>query len=207
MSDSIYLPVSLGEAIDKLTILDIKLARITDSRRADVLTEYTLLYDKLATFIAEYSSLYTSMKKINALIWDFMDDLRDGQLEGDAYLKLCKKTVDYNDIRFRIKNKINTVSGSLLKEQKGYKVNSILIDIQTDITNSQHIIRAIQYYSCLYDQVVLCGGQGIKEIFNHDPSLLFVEQVDPNTIFKQTFTVTSADYDMGVDELTMNMIL
>ena len=108
--DAIYLPVSLGEAIDKLTILDIKLTRITDSRAADVKKEYDILYNALKPFVEQYVSLYTSMKKVNTLIWEFMDDLRDGVLEGDAYLKLCKKTIEFNDIRFRIKNKINGAS-------------------------------------------------------------------------------------------------
>ena len=43
----LYLPVSLGEAIDKLSILDIKYEKITDNRRNDVKNEYDLLYDKL----------------------------------------------------------------------------------------------------------------------------------------------------------------
>ena len=44
MTDILYLPVSLGEAIDKLTILDIKLDKINDNRKNDVQKEYDLLY-------------------------------------------------------------------------------------------------------------------------------------------------------------------
>ena len=173
-SDSIFLPVSLGEAIDKLTILDIKLARITDSRRDDVLVEYTLLHDKLASYISQYLPLYESMKKVNTTIWDYMDKLRDGSLGGDEYLDLCKKTIEYNDIRFRIKNKINTASGSLLKEQKGYKVNSVLIEINESITAITDLIAPIRYYSCIYDQVVIryTGLFEIATIFKNDPSML-----------------------------------
>ena len=63
MSEIIYLPVSLGEAMDKLTILDIKQDRIKDSRRNDVLVEYDLLYKKLESYISLYKQLYESMKK------------------------------------------------------------------------------------------------------------------------------------------------
>ena len=49
-NDLMYLPVSLGEAMDKLTILDIKLDQIKDNRRIDVEKEYDLLYEKLNHF-------------------------------------------------------------------------------------------------------------------------------------------------------------
>ena len=47
IDNMLFLPVSLGEAIDKLTILDIKMDKITDDRRIDVKNEYDLLYNKL----------------------------------------------------------------------------------------------------------------------------------------------------------------
>ena len=56
-NDILYLPVSLGEAIDKLTILDIKLDKIVDNRKIDVKKEYNLLYDKLKEFIIKYENL------------------------------------------------------------------------------------------------------------------------------------------------------
>jgi len=188
-SSTIYLPVSLGEAIDKLTILDIKLAHITDARRADVLVEYTLLYEKLASHIEQHKTLYESMKKVNVAIWDYMDDLRDGTLSEEAYFRLCKKTIVYNDIRFRIKNKINNAAGSLLKEQKGYKVNSVLIELNDSLTSVTEFIAPIRYYSCLYDQVVVVykGSLDLASAFTEDPTILFPQSVDTGASFKQRF--------------------
>ena len=214
-SDSIFLPVSLGEAIDKLTILDIKLARITDSRRDDVLVEYTLLHDKLASYISQYLPLYESMKKVNTTIWDYMDKLRDGSLGGDEYLDLCKKTIEYNDIRFRIKNKINTASGSLLKEQKGYKVNSVLIEINESITAITDLIAPIRYYSCIYDQVVIryTGLLEISQIFSDDPSIVVTRSVDGATSFKKHFVIANSSSReeilklFNVSDTQMNEIL
>ena len=82
-SDILYLPVSLGEAIDKLTILDIKAEKISDSRKKDVLNEINLLNEKLSEFIMKYNNLYETMKKVNLLIWNMMDVLRDGNLKED----------------------------------------------------------------------------------------------------------------------------
>ena len=118
MNNILYLPVSLGEAIDKLTILDIKCEKIIDNRKVDVQNEYDILYEKLKEYTIMYNELYESMKKINLLIWDQMDILRDGTLSNEDYMKLCKECIESNDIRFRIKNKINLISNSSIREQK-----------------------------------------------------------------------------------------
>jgi hypothetical protein len=201
--DILYLPVSLGEAIDKLTILDIKLARITDTRKVDVEKEHTLLYEKLAEYVNKYESLYTSMKKVNTIIWDYMDALRDGALDEDAYFKLCKKTIELNDVRFRIKNKINYASGALLKEQKGYKTNSVLIDICVKIDLST-LIKYIRYYSYIYDQVVVRGM--VIDEFKSDPCIIFVDSIDQNIVFQKQYSILHYN-DFDVEEEMIDMIL
>jgi hypothetical protein len=97
ISEIIVLPVSLGEAIDKLTILDIKLTNIKDARRESVLVEYNILYEKLAPIINIYNILYRTMRKVNSTIWYDMDRLRDPSLNEVDYIKLCKKTIEYNN--------------------------------------------------------------------------------------------------------------
>ena len=176
----IYLPVSLGEAIDKLTILDIKLDKIKDNRRSDVQKEYNLLYEKLEGFLVEYNDLYKSMKKVNLIIWDMMDLLRDGDVGNEEYLKVCKECVEYNDIRFRVKNKINYASKSVLKEQKSYKVNRIIIEIVDNINNVEDFIRPIKYYSFFYDEIVIKHSENsqLKNIFHYDPTILFISTED-----------------------------
>ena len=176
----IYLPVSLGEAIDKLTILDIKLDKIKDHRRADVQKEYNLLYEKLEGFLVEYNDLYQSMKKVNLIIWNMMDVLRDGDISNEEYLKVCKECVEYNDIRFRVKNKINYAAKSLLKEQKSYKVNRLLIEISDNINNVEYFIRPIKYFSFFYDEIVIkCPENSqLKNIFQYDPTILFISTED-----------------------------
>ena len=59
----IVLPVSLGEALDKLTILDIKCEKIKDSRRDDCLKEYNTLYDSLKEYVTTFSYHYRILKK------------------------------------------------------------------------------------------------------------------------------------------------
>lgn len=103
MSNIINLPVSLGEALDKLTILDIKMMKITDSRLDDVKKEYSLLYEKLKDHIDQYKFYYNTLKQINLSIWEMQDDFRYNN--GDK-TTLCFKIIEDNDRRFRVKKKL-----------------------------------------------------------------------------------------------------
>lgn len=182
-NEIIYLPVSLGEAIDKLTILDIKLNNIKDERKIDVKIEYDLLYDKLKCFLDKYNDLYISMKKINLIIWNQMDSIRDINIKDDKYIKLCKECIEMNDIRFRIKNKINFISNSILKEQKGYKINKLLIKINNEIDNIIDFIQPIKYYSFIYDEIFIYSNnkklsKQLSKEFLYDPTINFKENID-----------------------------
>ena len=190
--DLIYLPVSLGEAIDKLTILDIKLENIKDQRRIDVQKEYDILHDKLKDFLLKYNDLYQTMKKVNLLIWNMMDVLRDGNAGEEEYLKVCKECIEYNDIRFRVKNKINYLSASSLKEQKSYKTNRLLIDISNKIVEIDDFIRPIKYYSFFYDEVVIRHREDskLKQLFEYDPTIIF-DDSSKLVDFKRKITVVS----------------
>jgi hypothetical protein len=176
MTTCVHLPTSIGEAIDKLTILDIKLERITDAnRKADVQREHDALlnHSELTVFIQTHADLYNTMKKANAIIWDMMDVLRTN-ISTEEYLKTCKDCIEFNDIRFRIKARINQASNSELREQKSYKTTVFKLrimgmpDSHADISNVQRILqRPLQYYGILYDEVQMTADDnGANVIVN-----------------------------------------
>ena len=199
----LYLPVSLGEAIDKITILDIKLDKIKDNRKTDVQKEYDLLFEKLKNFITEYKLLYITMKKVNLLIWDMMDILRDGDINEELYLKICKECIEYNDIRFRVKNKINYVSKSLLKEQKSYKINRLIIVINKELNNNEIFFKIIKYFSFVYDEINIISDfklDYLKNNFNYDVTILFKYNID-NKLIEYKSKVIIEDKEYIEDEL------
>ncbi len=194
IDELIYLPVSLGEAIDKLTILDIKLDKIKDNRKVDVQKEYDLLYEKINTFIIKYNDLYQTMKKVNILIWDLMDILRD-DYDNSKYLETCRKCIEYNDVRFRIKNKINCISKSQLKEQKSYKINCLLIEINNDIKDITEFIKPIKYYSFIYDKIIINNNNVLlKEYFLYDNTIEFVLNGHNNNEYIKKYAFINNEY-------------
>jgi hypothetical protein len=194
----LYLPVSLGEAIDKITILDIKLDKIKDNRKNDVQKEYDLLFDKLQIFITDYKQLYSTMKKVNLLIWDMMDILRDGDINEELYLKICKECIEHNDIRFRVKNKINYLSKSLLKEQKSYKINKLIIVINKELNNNETFFNIIKYFSFIYDEINIITKfelDYLKKYFNYDVTILFKSNFENELIeYKNKIIIEDKEY-------------
>lgn len=196
LNSNIYLPVSLGEAIDKLTILDIKLQKIKDSRKLDVQKEYDLLYSKLEQFVTKYSDLYQTMKKVNILIWDMMDMLRGISILEEEYLRICRETIELNDVRFRVKNKINYVSNSELREQKSYRINRIVIDIADEITDIDNFIIPIKYFSYIYDEIVIFSqNEQLKTEFSYDPTIRFLLESEEHIEYQNRFTFFNREYE------------
>jgi len=202
----LLLPVSLGEAIDKLTILDIKYDKIKDNRKNEVKIEFDMLYEKLKDLIEKYNLYYKIMKQINLDIWNMMDLLRDSDISNEDYLIKCKECIEANDIRFRIKNKINFVSNSILKEQKGYNILRIIFDINNYIINSKDLYNIIKYYSFLYDElIILCSEKNINIIndyFKYDPTIFILSEY--NNQFKKIISFEQKNLNELYEELNIN---
>ena len=215
MDNILSLPVSLGEAIDKLTILHIKCDKITDHRKIDVQKEYDILYEKLKVFIVKFDELYCSMKKINLLIWHQMDVLRDGTTSDKDYMKLCKECIESNDIRFRIKNKINLISNSTLKEQKSYKINRLIIHLNCQEQYLDLFIEPIKYFSYIYDEIIIQSSNNIvdkiKKCFDYDNTIKYNAELNGLDIKQQfnfqndCYTINEIYDIMNIDNEKINL--
>ena len=181
----IKLPVSIGEAIDKLTILDIKYQMIKDSRRDDCKKEYDMLLKDLSSFLKDNIYYYEILKYINLKIWKDQDIIRD--LKDDAKIgKLSIQILKDNDARFRIKKIINDTSNSELKEQKGYNKTRAAFIGHMGMGDFFNLNGAIRYISILYDEVILfCPFQyvaNIKQMFSDLNNIKYLE-VDKNNLY------------------------
>ena len=126
-SQSVTVPVAFGELIDKITILEIKRARLTDPvRLANVEYEYRLLLDIWTAATpddAKLGDLRAALQAVNEAIWQVEDDIRDHERQGDfgpGFVALARAVYHQNDRRAALKRDINLWLGSAIIEEKSY---------------------------------------------------------------------------------------
>jgi hypothetical protein len=147
------------------------------------------------------------MKHVNLLIWDMMDKLRDGNLDDNSYFIQCKRCVEYNDIRFRVKNKINDKSNSSLKEQKGYLINKIEININDDVDTSL-LVRPIKYLSLLKDLVIINSNNlSLHNFLEEDSNVIFNNNENAKIVITSYMDVSNILKILEINENEMNILL
>ena len=117
--------VSNGEITDKLTIIEIKLARIKDQAKlANLNKEYDILNEAVTSIIAKDNPLYLELLKINNQLWDIEDHIRDLERArdfSDDFIQTARSVYFINDQRSEVKRAINELTGSNLTEEKSYE--------------------------------------------------------------------------------------
>jgi hypothetical protein len=123
----LLVPISPGELIDKITILEIKSQRMTDpAKLANVRTELAMLTDTWsasAYAATDITADWNGLRDVNAQLWDIEDRIRDKERDAlfDAeFIELARAVYVTNDERAAIKRRINTGLGSVLVEEKSY---------------------------------------------------------------------------------------
>ena len=124
----LQVPVSVGEVLDKITILQIKLAHISDpAKRANIQNELDALLPLVAgdAFTTDQmQALMAELKSVNEALWDIEDDIREKEAAKsfDAeFIRLARAVYITNDKRAEIKKQINLATGSALVEEKSYE--------------------------------------------------------------------------------------
>ena len=126
MTDSIpHAPISWGELLDKITILQIKTERLpTQPARANAAKELGLLQEIAAPALVRARVLLAQLKALNEDLWHIEDQIREHERRGDfdaGFIALARSVYKRNDERGRIKREINLTLGSELIEEKSYK--------------------------------------------------------------------------------------
>lgn len=122
----ITIPVSVGELIDKLSILHVKQIKITNEDKLEYVNkEFELLYKMSSEYLnqPEIETLYHSLVTVNSNLWDIEDELRVLESEKrftGKFIDVARKVYFTNDERFILKNKINLLTDSEIREVKDY---------------------------------------------------------------------------------------
>ena len=125
-----HVPVSWGELLDKITILQIKESKINNPQAlANVKNELTLLTSTASNVADQVLPLVEQLSIVNRNLWEVEDQLRSLEaLEsfGETFVQLARSVYKLNDRRAAIKKQINTQLGSKLVEEKSYNENICL---------------------------------------------------------------------------------
>ena len=126
--DKILAEISAGELFDKITILEIKKAKISNKEKLnDIERELSSLNETVKKFIPDQSNVskyIDDLKNINFRLWDIEDGKRAAEKNkdfGDKFIELARNVYKLNDERAKIKLAINTSLGSNIKEVKSYE--------------------------------------------------------------------------------------
>ena len=122
----ITIPISIGELIDKLSILHVKQTMISDQNKLEFVNkEFELLYNMSLLFLnnEEITNLYNRLVEVNTKLWEVEDELRIIETTKNfdsKFIELARNVYYFNDERFVLKNKINELTDSEVREQKEY---------------------------------------------------------------------------------------
>lgn len=123
-------PTTPGQLLDRITILRIKVQRVTDpARRASVaaeLKELTEIFDRHVARSPELAALEAELQQVNEGLWDVEDALRlcEANAQFDArFVELARSVYKKNDYRFDVKRRIDVLLGSSMVEQKVYQAS------------------------------------------------------------------------------------
>lgn len=126
--DIIQVPVSPGEVLDKITILEIKSERISDAEKlVNVKRELELLQASWLLSVEQDETvrlIHDELKTINEALWEIEDDIRDKERAREfdqVFIDLARSVYVTNDLRANAKKKLNVHLGSEIVEEKSYQ--------------------------------------------------------------------------------------
>ena len=122
---NIQAPISLGELIDKITILQIKTNHLQGAALKHVTTELNALESTLKNLNLNVDpKLIQQLKEVNQNLWNIEDDIREQERQknfGDTFIQLARSVYKQNDRRSAIKKEIHTTYDSAFTEEKSYQ--------------------------------------------------------------------------------------
>lgn len=142
--------VSLGEAIDKFSILEIKLLKISDENKKIEIQKEVNVLAECQEYKIKYELYYNMLIYVNTKIWELTDVIKSITIDDKNFAYISNKIFELNQKRFRIKNWFNIITNSFIKEQKSYSSSccNIIVDNKDTFFNK---LPEINYLSIEYD--------------------------------------------------------
>lgn len=144
--------ISMGEALDKLSILEIKNKKISNKNKLlEIQKEKEEIEKKLNNYIKDCNYLYNCLIFINEQIWDELDIIQNDKNNLEIYKKMWAK----NEQRYNIKKEIDNIYNSEFKEQKNLKEKKAFICHHLGLGDMLEMSGAVRYLAFYYDEITL----------------------------------------------------
>lgn len=204
---SIQIKTSISDALDRLSILDVKLLKIQDEEKIkEIRKEKSLIEKKMKDYKSKVEFYYEILVEINEKIWDLLDKAKYDSNTKEEALHNFRSQEDYNERRHRVKKKIDNFLNSDIKEQKGYKQKKAFVLGHLGVGDQLDDVGIVRYLSTLYDEVKVIAKnksfQNIYDIYKDDSSIVVVgvendHNVSPYYGFPvDKFNANTKDYDV-----------
>jgi len=186
--------VSIGEAIDKLSILELKMKKISDENKKIEIQKEINVLQECETYKSKHDFYYNLLMYVNEKIWDMTDIIKSIHIEDPQFSHISNKIFEFNQKRFRIKNWFNLLTDSNLKEQKSYACTHcrIVVDDENVFFNKLPEINylAIGYDVLTFESPLISTIQEFLKI----PTILYDEEQikclnNPTTVYLSDFCI------------------
>ena len=196
------LEVSIGESIDKLSILELKLKKIVDSIKvAEIQKEINVLAE-VNQYKIEYPLFYKMIMYVNEKIWDMTDTIKTMTQMDVAFAELSNQIFVFNQKRFRIKSFFNTLCNSNVKEQKSYAATQCKIIISNEIVFYNKIAE-LNYLTIEYDNISIeCSFVPIVKNIFKTPNIYYEDTnslTNNNSLVSTTNTIHLHEFEIQED--------
>jgi hypothetical protein len=129
-----FIEVSIGEVVDKMSILELKLKFIKNEEQLKEIKKEILALSVCNNYICNNKFYYNLLLYVNEQIWNMTDIIKKNNIDIVEFAKISNEIFEFNQKRFRLKNFFNIVNNSNLKEKKSYSKNNCLIKINNNKT-------------------------------------------------------------------------
>jgi hypothetical protein len=192
--------VSIGEAIDKLSILELKQKKIPNQQKQIEIQKEIDELQECNKYKIEYDFYYKLLMYVNEKIWDITDTIKGMTIYNTDFARLSNDIFEYNQKRFRIKNWFNLSTTSELREQKSYAQThcKIIIQNEDEIYNKipeinylllEYDLVSFDIVSSEYTECVSCISI-IKQIFKN-PTIVDILTIDNSITNQHTVNISS----------------
>ena len=144
--------ISIGEGLDRYSILEIKQKEITDASKQVHITNELQSLSELITYKKTFHYYYELLLSVNTQIWNHTNTIKSMNPDDTGFATISHSIFELNQSRFRLKNIMNQLSDSHMQEQKSYGVTQVEIELKDSDTIDLTILSTL---SLQYDAVVI----------------------------------------------------